>query len=203
VSANTARYNPFVRQFIPNGVDRTIFYPVAGAKTPEPSILFVGTLDGRKRGVLLIKWFTENIRPRFPNASLHMVSPPGKAGAGVNYHTDISGAEIAELYRRCWIYASPSLYEGFGLPYLEAMASATPVVATPNPGSREVLGGGRYGVLADDAAFPEAVLNLLGDAAKREALVPPGLERAAEYDVTSMIDAYEARLYRMARSRHE
>lgn len=191
ISHNTRRYNPLIRHVIPLGIDQTLFFPANERKTDEPSILFVGTLNGRKRGRLLIKQFTEEVRPRHPRARLRMVSNPGPQLDGVSYHTGISGSELAELYRRAWIYVSPSTYEGFGLPYVEAMASGTPVVATPNPGSREVLGDGRFGILVEDADLGTAIADLVGDVARRNQLITNGLERAQAYSLHTTLDLYE------------
>jgi len=97
------------------------------------------------------------------------------------------------MYRRAWVVAAPSTYEGFGLPYLEAMSCGTAVIATPNPGSREVLGDG-YAGLVEDAAFAPGLLALLRDEAKRRALETAGLRRAGEFSIDRMIDQYEALL---------
>ena len=120
-----------------------------------------------------------------------MVSHRGDAAPGVVFHTGLADLELAALYRRAWVYASPSTYEGFGLPYVEAMACGVPVVATPNPGSLEVLGGGQYGRVVDDAGFSETVVHLLGDGQARAALVDAGLERAADYGLERTLDEYE------------
>jgi glycosyltransferase involved in cell wall biosynthesis len=196
VSKNTRRYNPFVRQIIPNGVDLSSFRPDAAEKTSEPSILFVGTLDGRKRGRLLLDRFVDEVRPRIPTATLTMVGVDGAAVPGVSYRSGISTADLAALYRRSWVYASPSAYEGFGLPYLEAMASGTPVLASPNPGSREVLDDGAYGVIAADPDFGSELISLLESAERREDLVRRGLDRASEYSLDRMLDGYENLLLR-------
>ncbi len=203
VSENTRAYNPFVKRSIPNGVDRKIFYPDPAAKTPEPSILFVGAMDGRKRGSLLLKWFAERVRARFPNATLHLVCRASEAGDGVTYHEGIGSEDLAALYRRCWIYASPSTYEGFGLPYVEAMASGTPVVASPNPGSQEVLDGGQCGVLAEDNEFAGEMVKLLAERDLRDRLITLGLHRAGVYDAERMIDQYESCLYQIASAVNE
>ena len=195
VSENTRKYNPFVRRIIPNGVDLSGFRADPSAKTKQPSLLFVGTLEGRKRGRLLLDWFTQYIRPALPDATLEMVSPPGPELPGVTYHTGISGEQLATLYRAAWVLAAPSTYEGFGLPYIEAMASGTPVVATPNVGSREVLGDGHFGRLVEDADFPGALLELLTDEAARAELVRLGLERAQHYSLERTLDQYEALLH--------
>jgi glycosyltransferase involved in cell wall biosynthesis len=194
VSANTCRSNPFVRRFIPNGVNLGQYRPDAAAKTPQPSVLFVGALNGRKRGQLLLDWFECAVRAAYPSATLDMVCSLGPEAPGVRYHVGVSNERLAELYRRSWVYATPSTYEGFGLPYVEAMASGTPVVATPNAGSREVLADGAYGVLADDDAFPGELVGLLGDAARRQDYVARGLGRAREYALETVLDRYEALL---------
>jgi phosphatidyl-myo-inositol alpha-mannosyltransferase len=199
VSHSARAHNPFIRHVIPNGVNLKVFSPASGARSAVPTILFVGTPGGRKRGALLVKWFTHVVQPRLPAARLEMVSTPGPGADGVTYHTGITTADLVLLYRRAWVYASPSCYEGFGLPYVEALACGTPVLATPNPGSREVLGEGQYGVLADDVRFADELCAILADAPRREALTVRGLERAQKYSDEIMLDRYEALLYRLCR----
>jgi phosphatidylinositol alpha-mannosyltransferase len=200
ISQNTRRYNPFVRRVIPLGVDTSAFFPSPSEKTEEPSVLFVGAVEGRKRGRELVGWFTQHVRARHPSATLAMVSRPGPRAEGVTYHTGVSDSELAAMYRRAWVYASPSTYEGFGLPYLEALASGTPVVATPNPGSREVLCEGRYGRLVEDREFGAALAELLSDAGARETLAARGLERARELSLAAMVDGYESLLAELCRT---
>jgi phosphatidylinositol alpha-mannosyltransferase len=193
VSANTQRDNPFVRRIIPHGVDTTVFHPLPAGKTPHPSIVFVGALDGRKRGRFLLDIFERVVRPAFPTAELTFVGPQGPAQEGVTYVTGVPDADLASLYRRAWACAVPSTYEGFGLPYLEAMACGTAVIATPNPGSREVLGED-CGGLVEDAAFAPTLLNVLSDEHRRRALELAGLRRAEDFSIGRMIDRYEALL---------
>lgn len=197
VSENTRQYNPFIRQVIPNGVDLEKFFPRPELKTPQPSLLFVGTLAGRKRGQLLLDWFQHQIRPAFPDATLDFVGPPGPSLAGVRYHTGVSAETLVELYQRAWVYASPSSYEGFGLPYLEAMACGTPVVATPNPGSREVTENGRYAGLVEDDRFAATLNTLLASAESRAEWIELGKYRAKELSLARTLDAYERLLWRL------
>jgi len=189
ISRNTQMRYPAIRELIPNGVDLTRFFPAPDEKSPQPSILFVGTLGGRKRGSRLLEWFVDTIRPAQPNAVLWMVSEAGPAVEGVSYFTGIADDELAGLYRRAWVFASPSVYEGFGLPYLEAMASGTPVVATANPGSREVCTGG---LVERDEDFAAAVLEML--ACPRG--IEEGLRRSRELSLERMVERYEAVLSR-------
>jgi glycosyltransferase involved in cell wall biosynthesis len=198
VSHGTRRFNPFVREVIPNGADLRLFTPDPRARSRTPHVLFVGALGGRKRGHLLVEWFTRTVRPRYPDARLTMLSDSGPMLPGVEYRRGVSPGELAALYRSAWVYASPSTYEGFGLPYLEAMASGTPVLATPNDGSRELLGAGDYGILASDTEFASSLADLLGNAPRREALAVRGLRRAEEYGLERTISAYEELLTRVS-----
>jgi phosphatidylinositol alpha-mannosyltransferase len=200
ISANTRRHNRWVKHVVPLGIDCRRFHPAPARKTPYPSILFVGALGGRKRGRQLLAWFHRQIRPLFPEARLIMVSRGGDALPGVEYRTGVAEDELVRLYQQAWVYASPSVYEGFGLPYLEAMACGTAVVASPNPGSSELLSPD-FGVLARDEQFPAEIMRLFRDAHARAALEQRGLERARQYSLDAMLSAYEGLLLKTAQSR--
>ena len=198
ISENTRTYNPFVRHTAVLGVDARIFFPQPGYKSASPSVMFVGTAEGRKRGQMLLDAFGGIVRAAFPDATLIFVGPRGVPLPGVSYHTGVSDEELAELYRRAWVYASPSVYEGFGLPYLEAMACGTAVIASPNPGSREVMADGS-GMLVDDEHFGAALLDVLRNERKRHDLEIAGIRRAQELSLESMIDRYESILAGLCR----
>lgn len=201
VSTATRRSNRWVRHVIPNGVNLSIFQADAAARSAAPEILFVGAMGGRKRGAWLMQQFIERIRPLLPEATLHMVCESGVPVDGVTFYQGLDDQALAALYRRAWVYASPSTYEGFGLPYIEAMACGTPVVATANPGSAEVLAGGKYGRLVSDEVFADTLIGLLRDRAQRDALGCAGRERAAMYDLQNTIDEYERLVFSLV-ARH-
>ena len=83
------------------------------------------------------------------------------------------------LYAGAEAFALPSLYEGFGLPVLEAMACGTPVVASDVTALPETAGGAAR--LAPPDHVADAVRRLLGDAAERQRLREAGLGRAREF----------------------
>lgn len=198
VSMATRHSNGWVRHVIANGVDRSVFREDASGRDPTPAIVFLGAMGGRKRGAWLVDQFLKRIRPRVPAATLHMVCDGGEDHDGVTFYKGLDDAALATLYRRAWVYASASTYEGFGLPYVEAMACGTPVVATTNPGSAEVLAGGLYGRLVRDEEFSDTVVRLLENEAERDALRAAGRERALYYDLQRTIDEYEQLVFRMA-----
>jgi glycosyltransferase involved in cell wall biosynthesis len=201
ISDNTRASNRFIARVIPNGIDRALFRPDPCVRTARPSILFVGALGGRKRGSWLLEQFRTKIRAVVPDAELHMVATPGPSEPGVHYHTGVEASALVRLYQSAWVYASPSTYEGFGLPYVEALACGTPVVATPNPGSCEVLADGAFGLLATDDEFASSVCRLLEDADLRTDMARAGVRRAADFDVVRTAAAYEALMDSLAVSR--
>lgn len=197
VSPATRRWTPWVRGVIPNGVDTSRFRPQSDEKTRHPTILFVGTWGGRKRGEQLARVFTESVRKQIPQAELWMVTQdaPADPGEGIKVLGRLSDAELASAYASAWVFCLPSTYEGFGVPYAEAMASGLPVVATPNVGARYVTREGSDGQLATMAELGQALIHLLQDQGRLEALTRAGLERSKAFALTSVVDTYE-RVYR-------
>jgi phosphatidyl-myo-inositol alpha-mannosyltransferase len=191
VSHAAARHLPRRADVIPNGIDTAAFAPEGTPKSEVPSILFVGELDSRKRGRMLVTEFLARVRPRVPDAELWLVSPDRAEGEGIRHLGTISDEALRDAYRRAWIVCLPSAYEGFGRPYVEAMAAGTAVVASPNVGAREVLDEGRYGVIAKDAQLAGALVDLLTDAGRRTKLADAGPGRARAFDWSIVAEAYE------------
>lgn len=191
VSRNTQRSYPWIHTMIPNGVNIHRFKPGLG-KSLQPSVLFVGTFKNRKRGNLVMRAFEQDVRPVFPEAQLWMVCSDAPRAPGVTIFGTVSEEKLAELYQQAWVFTLPSSYEGFGVPYIEAMASGTPVVATPNPGALEVLDNGRYGRIVPHGQLGEALLGLLQDEPERRRLAAAGLGRAQTYDWSTIVKQYEA-----------
>jgi phosphatidylinositol alpha-mannosyltransferase len=184
VSESTRRYVPRINRVIPNGVSLNTFEPVPeNEKEKDPTILFVGSMHGRKRGDLLMRVFREQIKPQIPNAKLWAVSdgPEDGGQSGEEWMGRIPLEQLRELFRRAWVFCLPSSYEGFGVPYIEALASGTPVVATPNDGAREVLNEGEFGAISPDEKLGETLIMALQNETWRRDMRAIGLERAQEY----------------------
>jgi phosphatidylinositol alpha-mannosyltransferase len=167
-----------------------------------PSILFIGTWEGRKRGAALHAAFQRVVRARFPDAQLWMVTDRCDPGPGVTWHREPSDGQIQDLFRAAWAFCLPSSYEGFGIPYLDAMAWGVPVIATPNPGAEDLLRGGEAGVLVELDALGDALVRVLDSAQERERLSAAGLARARDFSWDEVCGRYE-KAYALARDRWE
>jgi phosphatidylinositol alpha-mannosyltransferase len=190
ISADTNRYLACKGLVIPCGVDVSQFIP-GPSKHHHPALLFVGTLDSRKRGRDLLNAFVNDIQPRFSNAELWLVRESGVVDIpGVKVYGSVSQEKLVELYQKAWVFCLPSSYEGFGVPYIEAMACGTPVVATPNPGALEVLDNGKYGVLTELDTLGASINSLLSNPEERVKYIELGLLRSKEYDILKVAQQY-------------
>jgi alpha-1,3-rhamnosyl/mannosyltransferase len=168
---------------IPNGVD-PLFTP-DGPAAVGSYVLAVATLEPRKNLARVVE------AARLAGVELRVVGARGWGGVDVaGWVGEVTDADLAELYRgaRCVLY--PSLYEGFGLPVMEAMASGVPVVTSRGTALEEVAGDAA--VLVDPLDV-EAIADGITQAGRRRAeLVPLGLVRAGEFTWERAADQVEA-----------
>ena len=90
--------------------------------------------------------------------------------------------DLAAIYSGALIYVQPSLYEGFGLPILEAMACGVPVVSSNASSLPEVTGDAAWLVKPTETGLEEGVKKLLSDGDLRRMMIQRGLVRARKFD---------------------
>ena len=154
-------------------------------------MLAVATLEPRKNLGRVVE------AARLAGVELRVVGARGWGGVDVpGWVGELPDTELARLYRsaRCVVYAS--LYEGFGLPVLEAMASGTPAVTSRGTAMEEIAGGAA--VLVDPLDAESIAAGIAEADARRDELVPLGRARAAEFTWTRAADAVEALWRRLA-----
>jgi glycosyltransferase involved in cell wall biosynthesis len=159
---------------VPNGVER-IFTP-AGSRADGDYVLAVGTLEPRKN---LARASGAAAQAGFP---LRIVGARGWGEVdvpGATWLGELDDEELARQYRgaRCLVY--PSLYEGFGIPVLEAMACGTPVVTSVGGATEEIAGGAA--VLVDPLDVGAIAAGIAEAVAHRDDLAARGLERARTF----------------------
>ncbi len=158
----------------------------------EPYVLWVGTQEQRKNVVAVLDAFS-HLAAAHPELSLVLHGPNGWLGdevgeglqkRGLHGRTIVSEGslprtELAALYGRAGVFVYPSLYEGFGMPVLEAMACGTPVVTSNISALPETAGDAALLVdPLDDFALAEAITRIVEDSVLSEDLSRRGRKRA-------------------------
>jgi glycosyltransferase involved in cell wall biosynthesis len=122
-----------------------------------------------------------------------------QAGEDVVLTGFVNEEDLPVLYSAATVYVCPSLYEGFGMPVLEAMACGTPTVVSDRPALPEVTNGAA--VLADPedpVEFGQAILSLLEDSKSRAEFSQKGADRVRQFSwrrtVGETVAAYRSAL---------
>jgi glycosyltransferase involved in cell wall biosynthesis len=169
---------------IPNAVEET--FTRDGPAADGDYVLAVGTLEPRKNLPRIVD------AARRAGVELRVVGAPGWGGVevggnGVRWLGHVPDEELARLYRGARCVAYPSLYEGFGIPVLEAMACGTPVVTSRGGATEELADGAAVLV---DPHDPAAIAAGIERATwQREELVQRGLQRARAFTWEAVAEA--------------
>ncbi len=173
-----------------------------------PFVLAVGTVQPRKNYEMLVRAFRP-VAAHFPHA-LVIAGGRGWLNEGLAAEIERQGlgervkligfvddADLPALYSAADLLAFPSLYEGFGLPLLEAMACGAPVLSSDASSLPEVAGEGAAVLLSphDEAAWSAAMIELLGDEIARRHMRQAGFAQSARFRWSTAAEELAA-LYR-------
>lgn len=160
---------------------------------PNEFILFVGSVEPRKNLLRLIKAFNMLNPQTKKSHPLVIVGFKGwenkeimqeieKSKEFVHYVGYVSDQELAHIYNLAYIFVYPSLYEGFGIPPIEAMNCATPVIVSSVSSLPEVCEDAALYVdpLSEEEIY-KAIKNLVSSQSIYESLIQAGLKRASYF----------------------
>ena len=184
-------------------------------------ILFVGTVEPRKNLLTLVRAFAELVRRTHLRPQLVIAGQKGwltdelfalveqsGLGARILFTGYISDADLAALYSSCRVSVYPSLYEGFGLPPLEAMSCGAPVITSRIPVIMETVGDAARLVQPTDVReLCDCIQALWESEAERSRLSAEGRAHAARFTwertARLTLDVYDEVLQGAAGARRE
>jgi phosphatidylinositol alpha-mannosyltransferase len=162
-----------------------------GTRAPDPTVVFIGGFDGRKRGWLAVE-VVSKARRHVGAIRLVVFGPEGDRTLypdWVDFRAGASDDEIRGVLSEAWILLAPSTYEGFGIPAWEAMGAGAVVIGSPNPGLGFLAAGDGAIVVADDA-LEQAVTTHLTDDHARSTAGSKGRCRAEQIAASADPDRY-------------
>ena len=195
--ARMARVDPSRIHVVPHGGSMPVGAEDPGPvldrlRVPRPYVLFVGTLEPRKNLVRLIRAY-RRVAAGVPHA-LVLAGPLGWGSQPIHRELALPGPgrvivtgrvsanDLDALHRGADAFVYPSLYEGFGLPVLDAMARGVPVITSDTSSLPELAGDAAVLVPPTSTrGLSSAIEELLEDPARRAQLSEAGRRRADAY----------------------
>jgi glycosyltransferase involved in cell wall biosynthesis len=209
-------------EVVPIGLDRKYFETAADAHfldeydlTPSGYVLQVGGISVKKNQIFTLRIFIRDIAPLHPSLRLVFVGPVLDAAVfaelvqmaeeasiadrviftkGINQNTEFAKFLSILSYARVVVF--PSLYEGFGIPPLEAMSRGVPVLVSDRGSLPEVYGSGHVLPLSE-SVWSEALVRIVSDDAARAGLVESQRHILERYRWEALVSEYQ-RIFRIA-----
>jgi glycosyltransferase involved in cell wall biosynthesis len=178
------------------GVDPTLFRPLPHVRRIPGRLMTTSSSDVPMKGLVHLLEAVAKLRTERPDVTLTVIGSPNPDGPvmqtvrrfglepAIDFVTGVPDERIVELYAEAELAVVPSLYEGFSLPAIEAMAAGVPIVATTGGAIPEVVG--RDGTTAalvppgDAGALAATIGDLLDDPDRRARIAEAGRQRAVE-----------------------
>jgi glycosyltransferase involved in cell wall biosynthesis len=187
----------------------------------SPTVLFVGRLEKRK-GILDLFEAIPAVLERHPDARFAIVGSDNSREDGffdshrmdypsyfrktysrwtdsVDFHGFVDEDQLQDFYRECDLFVAPSLYESFGLIFLEAMNLARPVIGCRSGGPEEIIVHGETGLLIepqDAKGLAEAISSMIESPERRRAMGLAGRNRLLEHYSHTAMAADFVQIYR-------
>lgn len=193
---------------LPNAIEYQIFNESANFRDEigrnEHTIGTIGRLE-KQKGIEYLLLAMRQILSKFPDAKLEIIGDGSQAGKlkSLCEKLCISNSvfffgkfvDVIPFYRRMDVFVLSSIYEGFGIVLLEAMASAVPVVATNVGGVKEVVSDMSSGLLVpskNPAAIANAVVQIFENQELAKRLSDEGMKRAKLFDINEHINKLDS-----------
>jgi glycosyltransferase involved in cell wall biosynthesis len=176
----------------------------ANPAPPDPArftVLCVCRLYRRKRVDVLLR-AAARLRGRLPGLQVRIVGDgpereefrsvwrEERLGDSVRWLGDVPRAALAAEYNRCDVFCLPSVQEGFGIVFLEAMAAGKPIVAARAAAAPEVVPHAAFAEPDDAGSLAEVLVGLWRDPARRASLAAASRRRVPEFDAPRVARAF-------------
>lgn len=159
---------------------------------PDKYILYLGTIEKRKNALSLIKaYLTENFdiplliagKPTDYLSEINEFLELNPAGNRIIFRHNIESVDLPALYQSASLFVYPSVFEGFGIPILEALYSGVPVITSTGSCFAETGGNAAlYCEPFDIEQMSNCIANVLNDPKQRRSMVEKGFMHAAKFD---------------------